>query len=91
MINVQRMSSCKDKAIKEKLQTVSFSLYETVLYLDAHPDCTDAISYYNELMGQLEELTEQYEKSYGPLTIYDNQSNKWEWISSPWPWETEAN
>lgn len=91
MMNMQRMSACNGNGLKEKLQAVSFALYETVLYLDAHPDCAEALSHYNDLVGELEELTEQYEKSYGPLTIFDNQTNTWEWVSSPWPWEAEAN
>ena len=90
-MNMQRMSSCRDNDLKGKLKAVSFALYETVLYLDGHPECTEAIEHYNELVAQLEKITEQYEQKYGPLSIYSNTGNKWEWVASPWPWESEAN
>ena len=92
MMNLQgRMSSCTDNDLKKKLKSVSFALYETVLYLDGHPDCQAALAHYNELVAELEELTEKYEQKHGPLTIYSNNSDKWDWVSSPWPWESEAN
>ena len=90
-MNIQRMSSCREDTVKDKIKAVSFALYETVLYLDGHPDCQDALAHYNELVRQLEDVTEQYENRYGPLTIYSNAGDKWDWIASPWPWESEAN
>ena len=84
-------SSCRDGNLKNKLKAVSFALYETVLYLDGHPECQAALAHYNTLVAELEELTERYEEKYGPLTIYSNNASKWDWVSSPWPWESEAN
>jgi len=77
--------------LKDKLKAVSFALYETVLYLDGHPDDKDALDYYNKLIDELEEVTEQYEKKYGPLTIWGNEGDRWSWVNTPWPWESEAN
>ncbi len=88
MMNMQNRSQI---CLKDKLKAVSFALYETVLYLDSHPDCSDALSHYDTLIAELEEVTEQYEKQYGPLTIYDNDGGYWNWVNSPWPWESEAN
>ena len=92
MINMQsRMSCSRDDELKNQLKAVSFALYETVLYLDGHPDCQNALSKYETLVSELEQLTEKYEQKYGPLTIFSNNCGKWSWVSSPWPWESEAN
>lgn len=92
MMNTQnRMTPCRNEDLKNKLKAVSFALYETVLYLDGHPDCQAALVHYNSLVDELEELTERYEQKYGPLTIFSNNCDKWDWVSSPWPWESEAN
>ena len=92
MINPNaRMSSCREGDLKNKLKAVSFALYETVLYLDGHPDCQAALAHYNALVEELEELTGRYEDKYGPLTIFSNNCDTWAWVSSPWPWESEAN
>ncbi|MEE1356898.1 MAG: spore coat protein CotJB [Clostridia bacterium] len=93
MMNMQNngTSSCREMSLKDKLKAVSFSLYETVLYLDVYPNNTTALEHYNMLMEELEEITEQYEKKYGPITIYGNEGDSWKWINCPWPWESEAN
>ena len=85
------MNNCNANSIKKRLMELSFALYETVLYLDGHPTCTDALEHYNTLIAELEQVTEQYEEKYGPLTIYSNTHDTWKWVSSPWPWESEAN
>ena len=37
-------------------------------------------------------LKAEFERHFGPLTIYGNQSEQdWDWASGPWPWEKEAN
>jgi len=77
--------------LKRQLQQYSFSVFETALFLDSHPDNAKAISYYNEMRDKLKEITELYEEQYGPLTIESNQGETWEWVKTPWPWESEAN
>lgn len=72
-----------------KIQEVDFSLYETVLYLDAYPDCREALSYYHALVSQRKALMAQYEREVGPISAFGNVSqNSWDWIKSPWPWQT---
>ena len=36
--------------------------------------------------AEYRELTDKYQKIYGPLTIHF-PCNKWRWIEEPWPWE----
>ena len=85
------LNNCTSRNLKNRVKALSFEILETVLYLDGHPDCEQALAHYNALILQLEEATEEYEDKYGPLTIFSNTHDTWKWVSSPWPWESEAN
>ena len=74
------------------LRKLDFCIQETVLYLDAYPDCRQALEYYHKLLEQRKEAMETYEAKCGPITQYGNQSRtSWDWTQKPWPWEPEAN
>ena len=77
--------------LMQKIREVDFSLTETVLYLDAYPCSAEAMQHYHKLMAERTRLVEAYEKQCGPLTMYGNQGNTWDWTEGPWPWEAEAN
>ena len=80
--------SSNGASLLRKIQEIDFSLYETVLYLDAYPDCREALDYYHALRSQRKGLVTQYEREAGPLTAFSNQSQtSWDWIRSPWPWQ----
>lgn len=75
-------------SLLRKIQEIDFSIYETVLYLDAYPDCREALDYYHTLHAQRKGLVCQYEREVGPLTAFSNESrSSWDWIKSPWPWQ----
>lgn len=86
----QQNRSCK--AQLDSLRALDFAIQETVLYLDAYPQCGEALEYYHALIAQREKVASAYEKGCGPLTIYGNRSrNSWDWVAGPWPWEADAN
>ena len=75
-----------------RLQTLDFSLYDTVLYLDAYPDSADALAYYKKLLAERESLVKELSASHSaPITAFDNAGTEWDWVKSPWPWEIAAN
>ena len=39
---------------------------------------------------EMQKLTDEYQENYGPLTNIDSNSNEWNWINNPWPWERGA-
>ncbi len=85
--------NCKtcDKLL-EQIRAVDFAIVETALYLDAYPDCREALAYYHELMEKRNVLAGSYEHSCGPLTVGGNHSHDaWNWTEGPWPWELSAN
>jgi len=80
------------KQMLSKLQMLDFSIYETVLYLDAYPHDSEALAYYHKLLDERKVLLAEYERTVGPVTICGNVSeDRWDWIGRPWPWEYDAN
>ena len=83
-------TSCKH--LLEQLRKLDFSLYEVVLYLDAYPNCCEALALYHQLVAKRQEVLSLYEAACGPLTVGGNQSHtSWDWFKGPFPWEYEAN
>lgn len=79
-------------ALMKKLRMLDFAVQECALYLDAYPDNAAALEYYEAIRDQRDEVYGEYEKKYGPITIFgNNDTASWQWTNGPWPWETEAN
>ena len=79
------------KELQKKLQKVSFVLVETVLYLDAYPNCEKAKRYYAELKNERHELLKALYESGMPMSAMMVKDGEWSWVNGPWPWEYEAN
>ncbi len=80
------------KALMLRLQQASFALWETMLFLDTHPDDAEALKYFAEIRQKSRELTAQYEKKYGPVTAEATYAGAhWNWVDGPWPWQTERS
>ena len=77
----------------EKLRMIDFSMIDTILYLDAYPNCKDALDYYHKLRKQREELVAELSgKCDMPVTGFCNTNEAaWTWTKGPWPWEPCAN
>ncbi len=80
----------KEKLLSE-IRALSFALVETNLYLDSHPECAEALAYFRRVRDELAEKTAAYERAFGPLTAMGaTAEGSWDWISTPWPWESEV-
>ncbi len=74
----------------QHLNEVSFAVIDSTLYLDTHPHDCEALAYNQEMVRMRNAALSAYAKRFGPLTIdctTDVNSNSWEWILQPWPWE----
>lgn len=81
-------NDCKDVR-SEMLQNIicyKFAVNDLALYLDTHPEDQKALCLHREYCKVLKDLTDKYQKVFGPLTI-EFPCNKWRWIEQPWPWE----
>jgi spore coat protein JB len=74
------------KDMMDKIRSLGFAINELALYLDTHPDDTKALCLHRKYAKELRDLTDKYQKVYGPLTI-NYPCNKWRWLEEPWPWE----
>lgn len=78
------------KRLLSFINEVSFAVDDTLLYLDTHPDCEEALCYFHKYNHLRNHALAEYEKEYGPLVIAsadDSCRQSWEWMSQPWPWE----
>ena len=81
-----------NRAVIRKLQTVDFSIAETVLYLDAYPSSAPALAYYHKLVNERKKLVDALARSGRPVTCMDNtDTGSWRWTDGPWPWQPDAN
>jgi spore coat protein JB len=74
------------------IHQISFVLDDVVLYLDTHPTDERALKYYDHYKDILAEAVHDFTMYFGPLTDdhVNVDSNVWEWIVEPFPWEMEA-
>lgn len=88
--------SCQNNKSKDELlheiMSLNFAINELVLYLDTHPTDSCAIKMHSEYSEKVIELTKEYQKMYGPLTVNFTSSDGdcWKWSEEPWPWEGGA-
>lgn len=83
-----RATSAREELLYNILM-YKFALVELNLYLDTHPSDSKTINLFNQYLMEEKKLCDQYEKSYGPLTVDTENisNNSWNWVKSPWPWE----
>ena len=76
------------EALLKKLSAYAFAAYDWNLYLDTHPDDVQAIKMFRKMSDKAKELCSEFENKFGAITaenVPDSQS--WEWINNPWPWD----
>ena len=77
----------KRKELINEIKALDFAIIDLGLYLDTHPEDQRAIQMHNDDCRKEKSLEDDYQKLYGPLTIFDSNDSGWKWISKPWPWE----
>ena len=71
-----------------KLSVAQFAAWELHIYLDTHPNDTEALAAYKKHTAKAKELKQEFETRFGPLTAgHVFGSATWEWIDNPWPWD----
>ncbi len=75
--------NCREDML-ERIKCLNFAMTELGLYLDTHVDDEKALCLHRKYAKEYRELTDKYQKVYGPLTI-QFPCNKWRWLEEPWP------
>ena len=81
------------RELLRQIYEMEFTCIELQLYLDTHPCCEKAISFYQECERERQELMKEYARCYGPLTVDDaleSGGDTWKWVQQPFPWETKG-
>ena len=89
------MMQPEQKKLLAYINEISFSQYDLMLYLDTHPDCADAISYFNQMAPKREQLLKDFAANFEPLTVdciskNGGLSDHFTWLDGPAPWEGGA-
>lgn len=94
MARKENMESSPDvnsqKELLEKIQEIGFAVVDLNLFLDTHPDCTQALELYTKLSSTLKSLKADYVAKYGPLCATDSDKNSpFAWVDDghKWPWD----
>ena len=85
------------KAVKSRMNTdntplcelmaLGFAINELGLYLDTHPDDSEALTLYTRYVQLFQEGRSRYESMYGPLQQTEVTAAGYTWLNDPWPWE----
>jgi len=71
-----------------ELMAIDFAAHDLSLYLDTHPDDSEAFAVYKDLLALAEEGMQRYVKRYGPICKTDLvNARSYCWLRGPWPWE----
>ena len=70
------------------INKVSFMAYDMALYLDTHPDDTQALEFFQKYSQMRRQALANYAAQFCPLTMdCINHADHWQWATQPWPWE----
>lgn len=88
------------KAVKSRMNTdntplcelmaLGFAINELGLYLDTHPDDSEALTLYTKYVQLFQEGRSRYESMYGPLQQTAVTEAGYTWLNDPWPWEYDG-
>ena len=84
------MNNQNRESLLRKIQALSFAKVETELYLDVYPDSAQALSYYRNILSQLDEAMTEYQNKYGPLFAEGVVGDRWTWVEGKWPWQLDT-
>lgn len=67
--------------LMRQIQAVSFAMDDLRLFLDTHPDCTQARELFNKYALERKELTDRYDREVSPLGGYCPEiGDSWRWV-----------
>jgi spore coat protein JB len=75
-----------------ELQALEFVVLELGIYLDTHPDDTEAFELFKQYAAMERAAKADYEERFGPLTKSAAATgDSYTWLKSPWPWHDQQS
>ena len=82
------MRNRQEETLMNRINEASFAMDDVKLFLDTHPNCQEAIEYYQKAQKVRNEAWNEYTRKFGPLSAYDvDACDYWDWNKGPMPWE----
>lgn len=74
-----------------RVQKLSFVMFDTSLYLNNHPEDQAALNYFTKYQALAQQAQKDYEETFGPMTMegVNAEQDGWSWLEMPWPWQVE--
>ena len=80
------------EALLKQLTILDFTSTDLQLYLNTHPQDSEALEMYNDCTENAFNVRKTYEQQYGPLMGFRSEGQTdWTWFNEPWPWQAEFN
>lgn len=70
--------------LKHKVMALRFAIWDLHLYLDTHECDKKARELLEDYVEQYHEIIDEYLCKYGPISIKDDNRDKW--LCTPFPW-----
>ncbi len=71
-----------------ELQALNFAIQELALYLDTHRCDQEALALYRSYQEMYDKCRKEFQKKHGPLNHANaSESECYDWLDDPWPWE----
>lgn len=87
--NMYKVGELPDTPLTQ-LMALEFALVELGLYLDTHPNDTEALEMRREYVKLHEDMLESYQRKYGPVNAnFVDDAKHYSWVSNPWPWNVQ--
>lgn len=76
----------REKCLKS-LSATQFMVWELHLYLDTHPNDTNAMRRHQKYAAEYRTQLADFEAKFGPLSPRTGAGAAW--LKNPWPWDLE--
>ena len=83
-IDSMEFCNCTKDSLMKEIMEYKFAILDLALYCNTHPEDRRAIALHNDYCYRAKDLTDKYQRVYGPLTI-ECPCNSWRWLEQPWP------
>lgn len=75
-----------------EMQALNFAIQELALYLDTHREDREALELFRTYQQMYEKCRAEFMRKHGPLNHqHASQTDRYDWLDDPWPWEFCAN
>lgn len=71
-----------------KIMALDFAINDFNLYLDLNPNDMEVFELFKKYMAEKKIKAKEYEKKYGSLELRNTTGAKYDWLNSPWPWDS---